>query len=262
MLRQRFDPQISRVPGVDQLSDIFDDSGSPSSPPREKWNDEKRWVWQQQSMQKVDHPDPWSEVPHKLLAQYDFGITLDYFSDIGHQTVNSERDAAWLTYNDSVSLVKQVEQQTPRNRFDCPLPSSWLFATGRGASSTSKHLPLDLIETDHPLHTFRSATEMNESEDLVSPSGYWRETPLYTHICMERIPAIIHHNGDKTARARSWPHMSWLFEAVKPSIYGNAAERAPAYDFGKVRTDKGYPLSFDQLCPKKMIEDGHVFGVG
>ena len=56
--------------------------------------------------------------------------------------------------------------------------------------------------------------------------------------------------------------MSWLYKPVKTTIHGDATTESKASEYGKVRTDKGDELSFDQLCPKKMIEDGHVFDTG
>ena len=56
---------------------------------------------------------------------------LDYFSELGQQTVNAEEDARWIEYNRDIG-----EQVTGRHLFDCP-------------SRVTSMLPQDILDLMH-----------------------------------------------------------------------------------------------------------------
>lgn len=145
----------------------------------------------------MDPPaDPWA---------WEFGIGLDYFSDLGHQTVNSEFDAKWLTFADD-----PLDTDFPgKNEFDCP--------------SRANKSALDDIWSSSP-----------------APEGGWDKVPLYTHLCLNRVPCMLHFNGDKNARAYRWRDMWW-----------HASSRAMLQaDQGQniALTDKGDTYHWEDLC--------------
>ena len=109
----------------------------------------------------------------------EFSIGLDYFSDLGHQTVNSELDARFLYYNSSLE-----DQIFGQSRFDCP-------------SRLPTDLPPDIL----------SSTPIPQNLDLGLPPLHWQQIPLYSHLCTGTIPVMVHHNGDKSAIVEMWPNM-------------------------------------------------------
>ncbi|KIV86666.1 hypothetical protein PV11_02263 [Exophiala sideris] len=114
---------------------------------------------------------------------HDFGIGLDYFSDLGHQTVNSEEpeDAQYLFYNESIS-----GQMRPRSKVACPLNSRLALSTDHDPAAA---LPKDIWTWPLP--------------GVDGPSGP-TSIRLYTHLCLGVVPVMIHHNGDKEERERDW----------------------------------------------------------
>lgn len=164
-------------------------------------------------------PNPW-----------EFGMHLDYWSDIGHQTVNSEPDGMWLVYGN-----KPTSDQIPttRTNFDCP-------------ARPPTDVPADI----------RNSTSALGSVD-------WPAKELYTHLCLSRVPVLLHHNGDKSKRERDWPHVWYQPDARKmleqqkatmPEAVGSYedARRAPGVrSAGGAWSDKGEHLGWEKLCPSE-----------
>lgn len=122
-------------------------------------------------------------------VDYEFGIGLDYASDIGHQTVNSEADAQWLLHDRDIEPQLQT-----RIKFVCPV-------------RTDRELPRDLLhnDMDSPYNVLADSGYIPYDDEALSDKlGDWNRIPLYTHLCFDKIPVLIHHNGIKEARACSW----------------------------------------------------------
>ncbi|EGP83201.1 uncharacterized protein MYCGRDRAFT_111397 [Zymoseptoria tritici IPO323] len=114
-------------------------------------------------------------------APDEFGIGLDLWSDLGQQTVNTEDDTRYLTFDKNIS-----EQLAGRNGlFDCQ-------------SRVTGDLPQDVISSTAPLSSIEERASVG-----------WKDTPLFTNLCLNTIPVMIHHNGDKNARAFQWPE-TWM----------------------------------------------------
>lgn len=222
--------------------------------PHEHWNDEHFQIRDETSVQEIDHPDPWTTDPQELLRTYAFGITMDYFSDLGHQTANSELDATWLTHGGQQPLSAQIEQHRPRRAFDCRDP--WASNSAISISTNKPNALADVVDSYHPSNVTRNENNQN----IPNP---WLETPLYTHICLARIPVMIHHNGDKGARERDWNRMSWLYDVARPLLSTSDMERDDAASeatYGGACTDKGNCVSWNEMCPKEMLDEGQIFG--
>lgn len=155
-------------------------------------------------------------VEHKEGKPDEFGIGLDYFSELGQQTVNSEEDAQYIRHD--VDIAEQVRERT--GLFDCP-------------NRASSELPEDILRAKGPM-----------SGDLG-----WSSVPLYTNLCLNTIPALIHHNGDKGQREFAWPKM-WIqshARALMSSVLaGGEASREIAH------TTDGRALSWGELCPREL----------
>ncbi|USW48006.1 hypothetical protein Slin15195_G013250 [Septoria linicola] len=116
-------------------------------------------------------------------GQYEFGIALDYCSGITQQTINSEQDARILHYSKRLE-----EQMSPTSLFDCKPRSS--------------ELPTELQRASSPFNLLKDSNTT------------WSDVPLYTNICLDSIPVIVHHNGIKTARESMWNEF-WVSGLLK-----------------------------------------------
>lgn len=280
VLRRRFDPAAG-IEGDKRRSSTLE--GTPvdniinPSFHHERWDDDKFWKPQERYPEVVHHRDPWKDDPAKLLETYDFGITLDYWSDLGHQTVNSERDATWLTHGQR-PLTSQIGLDR-RDSFDCPLH----IDSPRGSWNVKHGFPEDIHSSKHP----SQVTSITEQSGIQQTQDIWLSTPLYTHLCLSRpslsrIPVMIHHNGDKRRRDTTWHQMSWLYLAAQSTLEAAEEEEQantesnhdPGDREGWLRgfakqgppskggawTAKGMSMSWGQLCPKDLVEEGHLFG--
>jgi hypothetical protein len=158
----------------------------------------------------------------------EFGIGMDFWSDLGHQTVNTDDDTLYLTYNSSLQ-----EQLAVRNRlFDCP-------------SRVTGSLPQDIMSSTPPLH------DLDASGDATG----WEDATLFTNVCLNTIPVMIHHNGDKGARGWHWPK-TWMQQharALMTQVWQRdvQSEGRDGKPTGGAWLPTGEYVSWEQLCPKE-----------
>lgn len=216
--------------------------------------------------------EPFSTSDANSTADNEWGITLDYFSIIGHQTVNSATDAQWLIHHDisarpnARTAASQVSEK-PRDRFDCPV-------------RIPKSLPFDITSSPQPFSALLPGN---------NDTAPWSELPLYTHLCLGTIPAFIHYNGHKGERSRLWtrvwyqPHLKHMLGSAvnnnerssqrltrgvsqhkhhyRPQNFNeHRAWPKPVSDGGAWTDDKGTYLGFAELCESGMQEQ--IFGAG
>ncbi|KAK5948925.1 hypothetical protein OHC33_010011 [Knufia fluminis] len=158
------------------------------------------------------------------MQQWELGIGLDYFSDLGHQTVNSEHDVKWLTFAD-----EPLDLGFPgKNKFDCP-----------------PRVDKDSALADITNSTTPFAGASNEA------GARWEQLPLYTNLCIGKVPVMVHHNGDKGARGYRWPDM-WFHGKLEAMLHRQLeAENAQTNRKSSnviAWTDKGAELSWNDLC--------------
>ena len=170
---------------------------------------------------------------------YEYGISVDHFSDLTHETINSEPDGRWLLHNQSLP-----DQITDRTRFDC----KWRLPD---------RLPNDIL-SEASTEVIRNVTRKMAS---------WEDQTLYTHLCTGTVPVIVHHNGDKDARTKMW-HLPWWKPYAKDMMEAEFQDektessneldwglhrKAPAtgegVSWGGAWIDKGEFLRFEELCP-------------
>lgn len=275
VLRRRLDPDATGRSSTLEGAAIPDVLNPPFM--HEGWNEERFWsnkadelaLSEHLGLQLVDHKDPWKADIDKLLDDYDFGIALDYFSDLGHNTEDSEREARWLRYDEAPESQVDLASRGP---FDCSVRLEPL-----------RRLPQDVFDSNHPVEKLRS----NASQSDASPTNQnpWLATPLYTNLCLSngtsaRLPVLIHHNGDKAPLNTAWHNMEWLYRLAKPLLEAEG-QQSPGFDHnsgdregwlgrsgreapsaGGAWAGSGFPVSWGQACPADLLREGQVFGPG
>ncbi len=163
---------------------------------------------------------------HKAGKPDEFSIGLDYWSDLGQQTVNSEEDSRYIRHNGDIQ--EQTKDRT--GHFDCP-------------NRATSGIPDDILKTEPPVSSGLYA-EVAQS---------WSEVPLYTNLCLDRVPIMIHHNGDKGLREAAWPRM-WVQPHAR-DMMGVVLEGEMEKQRGGAFDPDGRYLAFGELCPKSMEQE-------
>lgn len=195
-------------------------------------------------MHTAFEPDP--------TTNYEFGITLDYLSELGHQTMNSDidRDSQWILWNDTRSIEEQVNAKFIRHgRLDCPL-------------RVPKTPPSDLLHLDPPFDLFGRSSKLGREHDN-NGHGSWHTVPLYTHLCMGTVPVMIHHNGGKENRENRWLDL-WMQSRAQEMLLVQRRKKGPASkvnswasfksspnlkEAGGAWTDRGDWIDWPDICP-------------
>ncbi|RFU78459.1 hypothetical protein TARUN_3706 [Trichoderma arundinaceum] len=158
-----------------------------------------------------------THIPEK---PFEFGMALDYWSLLGHQTSNAITDARYIRHNRTLK-----EQIGKRGIFDC----------------TPK---TDLLPLPHDLPNNQALPWLNGSLP-----NQWEAMPLYTEICIGTVPVMIHHNSvEKFHRERQWDQTWWHGRArmlLEERRKGGAVQLADG-----IPTDKGTVVKWEELCPK------------
>lgn len=148
----------------------------------------------------------------------EFGVGLDYFSQLGQQTVNSEEDSRYVRHDRDIP--EQLRDR--RGHFDCP-------------NRATNQLPNDILSARPPM-----------------AGVSWPEVPLYHNLCLDEIPVMIHHNGNKGLREVAWPRM-WIQPHAR-SLMSSILDGSQAAR-GGANTPDGRYISFNELCPKEMEQE-------
>ncbi|KAK5726993.1 hypothetical protein LTR15_002884 [Elasticomyces elasticus] len=180
----------------------------------------------------------------------EFGIGVDYGSEIVFNTAFAEDDATWVTFNNRTKL-QQVEKSH----------------NARISKSRLRRIGDDIANSLPPFWTFTT-------EDLPR-SMAWQDVQLFTNIFTGTTPAIIHYQpgGDKRyVQLRSnWPlmwfqkHIRILFDAfiyapITPVAVGGYDEdtqrqywpyhlnKGGMYDGARVGGKGGDWITFESIC--------------
>jgi hypothetical protein len=145
------------------------------------------------------------EVASKAAARpdgrWEFGIGLDYEMSIGLNTVFSEDDTEWLTWNDRKALDGAeahvgVPATHPRHLSDHPLSP-------------------DITSTVPPFYTFWPDAR------LPARNTSWSDVPLFTNVWTGIVPVAIHNNAHRDGRKalrESWWDRLW-FQPSARALY-------------------------------------------
>ncbi|CZT20068.1 uncharacterized protein RCC_05925 [Ramularia collo-cygni] len=146
----------------------------------------------------------------------EFGISLDYWSGISHQTSNTYWDANYIRKDQLLE-----DQIGKRNGFDCQAkPPNW------------RELSDDLLSTFLP-----------------GERDQWNSMPFYTEYCVGRIPPIIHHNSfDKTQIDLQW-NRTWWHGHSRALLEQKRSAGLPMLVDGIPTDAKNTTLQWEELCP-------------
>ncbi|KAI6782805.1 uncharacterized protein J7T54_000948 [Emericellopsis cladophorae] len=158
---------------------------------------------------------------------WEFGIALDYWSTLGHQTSNAAHDYRYLRHDQPIE-----EQIGNKGWFDCP---------GKGSDLA------DLPEGKIPILAGQE------------PSS-WKALPLYTEICLGVVPVMIHHNSvNKGHREKEWDQVWWHGRA-RELLEWRRTQGAPQLVKG-IPAENGPVLKWEELCPAdiepELFRDGN-----
>ncbi|KAL7792019.1 hypothetical protein V8C37DRAFT_135221 [Trichoderma ceciliae] len=158
---------------------------------------------------------------HLPEKPFEFGIALDYWSLLGHQTSNAVTDARYIRHDRP--LGPQVGK---RGKFDCVPKTNML------------PLPSDL-PSRQPLSWLAG-----------SQPSQWQMMPLYTEICIGTVPVMIHHNSvEKYHREEQW-NQTWWHGRSRMLLEERRKEGAAQLSEG-ILTDKENVARWEELCPRE-----------
>lgn len=231
-----------------------------------------RWLdWISNALGASDSPLASNHTIHNMTAvpgqSYEFSLGLDYRSELFQTVTHSWDDIAFVTYNDSSTLV-EIQEKHP------------------SLHSIPFSLPPDLQRAEDPFWYASPGSHTNDPVDSIllpfSPKldtlgtePSWEEVPLATNLFASSIPTLLHINGDKSPLDTWWPlmwfhpHARALLRRFIRSPQGPAAAQAAAeggqtwWDMrggrGGVWTDHETWMSWGEVCKKTEDE---VFGDG
>lgn len=216
-------------------------------------NSFKEWLYNQIGISDASNT---TGVRLRLEAgrRYEYGIGLDYKSDLFFNMFNSKHDIEWLPYhNISKTSTAQAKHGVPRER--------------------RLLLPPDLAkDIENPFVQPESDSEdtitppFNETIDaLPNPRNHsWHNLSLLTNIHSAAVPALVHLDGDPSLRDMWWSKMwyhPWArallrkhtrsrngFTAAQDALLGGQEWWDMRGGRGGVWTDRGEWIDYPDLC--------------
>lgn len=176
------------------------------------------------------HPE-WRAFMVDPALSYEFGITVDYNATMSMQTAAADHEYAFLLYNGSEPFPS-VTMDDPR---DC-------------RKGVRNELPQSLLNS-------------SIADDLQVASGFtdWRKVPLITHLCTGEVPAIVHHNGDKSLREKLWSTL-WFTRHWQQllAVLHARAQYDPMFNDASAFTEMGQKLPWQGMCQALEV---HIFSI-
>lgn len=189
--------------------------------------------------------------------RYEYGIGLDYESELFQTITHSVHDISFVTYNNS-STLSAIQETHPNLR---PVPFN---------------LPVDLQTAKEPYSYASTDGDREEISnsillpfspnlDSIIEEPPWDAVPLATNIVSAAVPSILHFNGDGKPLREEWWSRMWyapdsraLLRRYMRSSQGPRAAAAAAsggqswWDMrggrGGVWTDKKIWMSWGEVC--------------
>lgn len=164
-----------------------------------------RWYeWLSNALGGSDSPLSGNQTIHNMTTipgrRYEFGIGLDYESQMFQTMTHSAQDVEFVTYNDS-NIFPQILENHPNLKSNNP------FA-----------LPVDLQTVHGPLwYSSPGNHGLDHRDTLLLPHSDklddlpdkldWFSIPLATNLYSPSVPSLLHINGDKSPLQEWWPSM-------------------------------------------------------
>ncbi|KAL6718739.1 hypothetical protein ACLMJK_002973 [Lecanora helva] len=154
---------------------------------REKLRTREKGPWK-----RFHRPPPAREVfEAEEGVQYEFGIGLDYSSELSQATKYSEHDLDWVTF----SIRSTIDIAITKHNVTSPHITS---------------LQPDIANAPLPFNSLALLSNTNVSNITSTP---WTSVPLWTNLYTGITPALVHHNAHfghlKTLRQTQW-HKMWF----------------------------------------------------
>jgi len=121
-------------------------------------------------------------------TNYEFHLGLDYAAALSVPTKWSDNDSSFLNFTGNTSLATA--------------PSGGTYRLAMQSDILASDLPLIFAVTHPTGESVELAAVSRTPKDL-----QWKDFPLYTDIYTHHSPALIHHNGDKSARENLWQRL-------------------------------------------------------
>ncbi len=195
--------------------------------------------------------------------QYEFGIGLDYESQLFQTMTHSHGDIEFLHYNDTTTLAHVQEEHHITGAHPISLPPDIRNARTPVPEKAS-------LQTDESSTLFTTP-----HLDTITTNLTWSDIPLATNVHVPSIPAVLHFNGDKTYLSTWWAKMWYQPESrallrhymriSRDPIAANAAAAARKSredgrgGKGGMWTDTAQWFAWGEVC--RMFEED-VFGDG
>ncbi|KAE8404754.1 hypothetical protein BDV37DRAFT_105724 [Aspergillus pseudonomiae] len=206
---------------------------------------------------------------HPLLEtgrRYEYGIGIDYESQLFFNMWNSKNDVEWLQYN-NVSRTSSVQMQhgVPRER-------RLLLPEDLNPEQVGNPFTQSKVGKDEPLNPPYNAT----LDALPNPQHRsWHNLPLLTNIHSAAVPALVRLDGDPKLRDTWWSKMwyhPWArallrkyvrspsgFEAAQSALLGGQEWWDLRGGKGGVWTEKGEWIDYSEVCvgyERDLFNDG------
>lgn len=195
--------------------------------------------------------------------QYEFGIGLDYESQLFQTMTHSHADVEFIYYNDTATLALIQKAHHIPGAHPISLPADVQTAQTPVPANPS-------VQTD-PSSTLYTTPQL----DTLTTNLTWSDVPLATNLHVASVPALLHFNGDKSYLATWWTKMWYQPESrallrhyMRTSLDPVAANAAAAAresrvdgrgGKGGVWTDTAQWFAWGEVC--KMYEED-VFADG
>ena len=148
-------------------------------------------------------------------TDYEFGIGLDYGSELSLPTVFAEYDADWLTFSNATNLAAAFEAQNVTHPGATRLQDDIAALPAERApfAALRQMSPATAVAAGHGSSSVWDSEEDEQVKALrqIARVTTWRDIPLFTNMWTGITPAIVHHNawrdGLKDRRRSTWEQM-------------------------------------------------------
>lgn len=174
---------------------------------------------------------------------YEYGLGLDYESQLFQTMTHSHGDIEFLYYNDPETLAHAREQY----RIPAPQPLLLPPEIQRAAPPIP---PLPPAQIERPGNLTKTPYVDNLLSNLT-----WYDVPLATNMHVPSTPALLHFNGDKSYLSTWWPQMWYqpdsralLRRYMSNPLSGHTAHRDTRGGRGGVWTDTAQWYDWEEVC--------------